>query len=76
MRLGDYLRCTDLLELITVESVNTVYHYLDVRCTDLLELLTLESVNIVYLVLSRCEMYRPPRAHHSRICKHCISCII
>ena len=22
--------------------------------------------------VSRCEMYRPPRAHHCRICKRCI----
>ncbi|CAM1314799.1 Uncharacterised protein r2_g2536 [Pycnogonum litorale] len=25
-----------------------------------------------WTVCTRCEMYRPPRAHHCRICKRCI----
>ncbi|XP_023327526.1 palmitoyltransferase ZDHHC3 isoform X1 [Eurytemora carolleeae] len=25
-----------------------------------------------WTICTRCEMYRPPRAHHCRICKHCI----
>jgi len=25
-----------------------------------------------WTICTKCEMYRPPRAHHCRICKHCI----
>jgi len=25
-----------------------------------------------WTICARCEMYRPPRAHHCRICKRCI----
>ena len=25
-----------------------------------------------WTVCARCEMYRPPRAHHCRICQRCI----
>lgn len=28
--------------------------------------------HIEWTVCTRCEMYRPPRAHHCRICKRCI----
>lgn len=30
------------------------------------------STNAEWTVCTRCETYRPPRAHHCRICKRCI----
>lgn len=30
------------------------------------------NARIEWTVCSRCEIYRPPRAHHCRICKRCI----
>merc|ERR1719480_355903 len=29
-----------------------------------------------WTICTRCEMYRPPRAHHCRICKHCIKSVL
>lgn len=40
--------------------------------SDLHSMTNHEHENEEWTVCTRCETYRPPRAHHCRICKRCI----